>query len=317
MFSKMNYVYAVYKEKSFTKAAEKLFVSQPYLSAAIKRIESQVGSPLFERKYSSVKPTKVGYEYIAAAEKIMDIEKLFTEKVADINMLDNGNINIGCSIFFSYYLVPEILKNFSAKHPKININLTDASASTLDRLLNDEDIDFIINTKNEEKKNCEYIPITEEKILLAVPSSFKCNKGLEKYALTPEDIYTKGAYAPEIPLHFFEKESFILLKSGNDMHFKAVSLFEAENISPKISFSLDLLATSYALTASGNGVSFVTDTIFKNKALKDDVLLYNIKGSGSRTVYLIKKKNRYTSNAIKKFIELIDLKTWFITLFQV
>lgn len=99
MFSKMNYVYTVYKEQSFTKAAEKLYVSQPYLSASIKRIEKLVGSPLFERRHSSVKPTKIGYEYISAAEKIMDIEKLFSEKAADINMLDSGNINIGCSIF--------------------------------------------------------------------------------------------------------------------------------------------------------------------------------------------------------------------------
>lgn len=305
MFSKMNYVYTVYKEQSFTKAAEKLYVSQPYLSASIKRIEKLVGSPLFERRHSSVKPTKIGYEYISAAEKIMDIEKLFSEKAADINMLDSGNINIGCSIFFSYYLIPELLKRFSAKYPKININLTDASASTLDRLLNDEEIDFVIDTKDEEKKNCEYIPITEEKILLAVPSSFACNKGLEKYALTPEAIYKKDAIAPEVPLSYFENESFILLNSGNDMHSKAVSLFKAENISPKISFSLDLLATSYALTVAGNGVSFVTDTVFKNKPVKDEVLLYNIKGSGTRTVYLIKKKNRYTTNSIKKFIDII------------
>ena len=73
MFSKIQYVYILYKEQSFTKAAEKLNVSQPYLSAAIKRIEKQIGAPLFERKFSSVRPTKVGYEYLQAAEKIMDI----------------------------------------------------------------------------------------------------------------------------------------------------------------------------------------------------------------------------------------------------
>ena len=50
MFSKMHYVYAVYKEQSFTKAAEKLYISQPYLSATIKRIEAEIGFPLFERK---------------------------------------------------------------------------------------------------------------------------------------------------------------------------------------------------------------------------------------------------------------------------
>lgn len=305
MFSKMHYVYAVYKEQSFTKAAEKLYISQPYLSATIKRIEAEIGFPLFERKYSSVKPTKIGYEYIHAAEKIMDIENLFSEKIADINKTDSGNLNIGCSIFFSYYLMPEILKQFSAVYPKININLTDASASALDNLLNDEEIDLIVDTKDIEKKNCEYIPIAVEKILLAVPSSFACNKGLKKYALTPEDVFLNGADAPEISLEHFKNENFILLKSGNDMHTKARTIFESYNISPKISFSLDLLASSYALTVSGNGISFVTDTIFKNNRLNDPVLLYNIKNSGTRTVFVIKKKNRYTTGAIKKFIDII------------
>ena len=308
MFSKMSYIYAVYKEQSFTKAAEKLFVSQPYLSAAIKRIEKQVGAPLFERRYSSVRPTKVGYEYIQAAEKIMDIERHFTAKVTDINMLDSGSINIGCSIFFSYYLMPDILKKFTSLYPNIDITLTDASASALDRQLNNEEIDLIIDTKDTEKKHCDYIPIAEEKILLAVPASFKCNAKVRKYAVTPEEIYNNTAdfsSHPPISLDYFKDENFILLKSGNNMHAKALSLFELNNISPNVSFSLDLLATSYALTASGNGISFVTDTIFKNRHLKDEVLLYNVKGAGTRPVYLIKKKNRYTTTAIKKFIDTI------------
>ena len=311
MFSKIQCVYTVYKEQSFTKAAEKLNISQPYLSAAIKRVEQQIGAPLFERKSSAVRPTKVGYEYLQAAEKIMEIEKLFMAKVSDINMLESGNINIGCSIFFSYYLMPEILKRFSALYPNIDITLTDASASNLDRLLNDEEIDLIVDTKDSEKKNCEYIPLAEEKILLAVPSSFKCNEGIKKFALSPEEIYSNNidySSVEAVSLDNFKDENFIMLKNGNSMHTKAASLFEANNFSPKVSFNLDLLATSYALSAAGNGISFVTDTIFKNRLLKDDVLLYNVKGAGTRTVYLIKKKNRYTTNAINKFIDTIKSK---------
>ncbi len=311
MFSKAQYVYTVYKEQSFTKASEKLNISQPYLSAAIKRIEQQIGAPLFERKFSSVRPTKAGLEYIQAAEKIMDIERHFTAKLSNINMLDSGSINIGCSIFFSYYLMPDILKKFSDLYPGIDITLTDASASNLDRLLNDEEIDLIIDTKETEKKTLEYIPLAEEKILLAVPASFKCNEKICKSALTPDELYSNKidySSVKEISIDNFAKENFILLKNGNNMHTKAVSLFEANNISPKVSFSLDLLATSYALTAAGNGISFVTDTIFKNRLLKDKVLLYKVKGAGTRTVYLIKKKNRYTTNAINKFIDTIKFK---------
>ena len=58
--------------------------------------------------------------------------------------------------------MPDILKKFTTLYPHIDITLTDASASNLDRLLNDEEIDLIIDTKDEEKKNCDYVPIVEE-----------------------------------------------------------------------------------------------------------------------------------------------------------
>ena len=58
MFSKYNYVYQVYKEGNFTRAAEKLFISQPSLSVAIKNIEKKLGADLFERMGNSVKLTE-------------------------------------------------------------------------------------------------------------------------------------------------------------------------------------------------------------------------------------------------------------------
>ena len=60
MFSKYNYVYQVYKEGSFTRAAEKLFISQPSLSAAIKNIEQKLGADIFERTNGGVRLTEVG-----------------------------------------------------------------------------------------------------------------------------------------------------------------------------------------------------------------------------------------------------------------
>ena len=81
MFQKYEYVYAVYKEGNFTRAAQKLFVSQPSLSIAIKNIENERGAPIFERRASGVTLTEVGREYISAAEKIMEIESDFNNTV--------------------------------------------------------------------------------------------------------------------------------------------------------------------------------------------------------------------------------------------
>ena len=64
MFQGMEYVYQVYKDKSFSKAAANLFISQPSLSANVKRVEKKVGFPIFDRSTKPLSLTECGKEYI-------------------------------------------------------------------------------------------------------------------------------------------------------------------------------------------------------------------------------------------------------------
>ena len=79
MFRNMEYVYAVYKEMSFSRAAEKLFISQPALSAMVKKVEKRIGSPIFDRSCSPIRLTNCGKEYISCIEQIMDVEYQFSQ----------------------------------------------------------------------------------------------------------------------------------------------------------------------------------------------------------------------------------------------
>ena len=77
MFANMDYVYEVYKEGSFSKAAANLYISQPALSATVKKIEKKIGMPLFDRSTVPVQLTECGKKYMKTAEKIMDLEEDF------------------------------------------------------------------------------------------------------------------------------------------------------------------------------------------------------------------------------------------------
>ncbi|MBP2659260.1 MAG: transcriptional regulator, LysR family [Firmicutes bacterium] len=74
MFKGKEYIYEVYKEKSFSKAAQNLYISQPALSAAIKKIERRLDCCIFDRSSNPVQLTEAGTEYVKSIEKIMDIE---------------------------------------------------------------------------------------------------------------------------------------------------------------------------------------------------------------------------------------------------
>ena len=69
----MEYVYTVYEEKSFSRAAKKLFMTQPALSAAVKKVESTLGLPIFDRSHSPLRLTDAGQAYIDAVQKLMPL----------------------------------------------------------------------------------------------------------------------------------------------------------------------------------------------------------------------------------------------------
>ena len=176
-------------------------------------------------------------------------------------------------------------------------------------MIKNDELDIIIDSFDETLKEYDGEPLTREKILLCVPKNYKINESLLEFQISPEEIYedrTACEKKKPLPLDVFKNESFVILKHGNDMAHRAKLFFEESKISPEVSFTVDQMNISYALSASGMGACFLTDTLFKfGKLFKDDVVLYNIAVKDPhRSLYVAYKKNKYLSFASKKFIEL-------------
>ncbi len=107
MFQGMDYVYEVYKERSFSKAAKNLFISQPSLSAAVKKAEQKIGFPIFDRSSSPIRLTELGKEYIRSIEIIMDVENGFRNYVQDTQDMQTGCVSIGGTNFYASYVRSE------------------------------------------------------------------------------------------------------------------------------------------------------------------------------------------------------------------
>ncbi len=308
MFKKLDYVYAVYKEESFTKAAERLYISQPSLSAAIKNVEAEVGAPLFNRSGGGVTLTEIGREYINAAERMMSIKDEFENRVNEICNLDVGKIVVGGTNFLSSYLLPRIINRFSSLYPKIEVTLVEENSRTLGELVKNGEIDIVVDSFDEAAEEYTRYPLANERILLCVPSDFKINEALSDYAISPEDIYNGAEDAfdkPAVSIEMFKDESFILLKNGNDMYYRAAKIFEKAAIIPKVAFYVDQLNISYFLAESGMGLCFVTDTLFRFGKFRNKIVLYNVgEEHSARNLYIAHNKNKYCTSAMQKFIEI-------------
>ena len=112
------YVYEVYRDRSFSKAARRLYLSQPALSTAVKKAEQELGSPIFDRSVSPIQLTEEGRVYIDAAERIMHIRQEMMACVDDMSHLHTGRITIAGTAFFLSYVVPRVVKRFSALYPR-------------------------------------------------------------------------------------------------------------------------------------------------------------------------------------------------------
>ena len=87
------------EEGSFSKAAKKLFVTQPSISQLIKNMETQLGAPLFDRSSSPIQLTPIGQAYYDAAKKILSTERELENRISDINNLKTGSLTIGTTPF--------------------------------------------------------------------------------------------------------------------------------------------------------------------------------------------------------------------------
>ena len=113
MLKKMRYVYTVYEEKSFSKAAERLFVSQPSLSAMVKKVESDYGITIFDRTTTPVSLTPEGEYYIHTAKRVLKLETDMRQHFRECSKGLNGSVTFGGSSFFCANMLSGIIRQFN------------------------------------------------------------------------------------------------------------------------------------------------------------------------------------------------------------
>lgn len=312
MFQGMEYVYEIYKEKSFSKAAKKLYISQPSLSATVKRIENKVGYPLFDRGKKPLELTECGMQYIRTVEQIMAAKAEFSNFVNDFGDLKLGRLSIGGGSLFLSCVLPSVIREFCKQYPSIQVELIEESTGKLEEYLQSGAVDFILDNSKMDEESFERIALKEEHLILVVPKSFAVNEKLKEYQISPE-IIADGSYLKEeikdVPIKAFESEPFILLKQENDTRERAIHLFKDSKFKPNVVFELDQQMTAFNVACSGVGISFISDTLIARMPYNPNVVYYKLKGKNTaRQIYFYWKKGRYVSHAMNEFLKIVKKK---------
>lgn len=297
------YIRTIAQEKSVSKAAEKLFVSQPSLSQCVSRLEERLGVQLFIRTNYGLNLTYAGEKYVNAANNILKIYADFKNDVADEHNLIAGRLTIGLTYVISYDLLPKILPTFKENYPNIEIALVEENTAELEKKLLSGEIDFAIT------HNHPRIPITkglEEKCRLQEdPFILVCSKNhpiLEKSFV--DDAYD----FPMINLKDCENETFIMVHPGQRIRQITNYMLQTLQIAPEILLTTQNCYTAKSLASKGLGICLLPLKYANSFINTEDEYQYChlTHKDAYWSLSVMTLKTGYLSNAANKFIEILQ-----------
>lgn len=298
------YAYEVYRCGSFSAAAKKLFLTQPALSAAVRKLEDGLGVVLFDRSASPLRLTPAGRVYMDALERIRRIENETREQLADLSSLRSGRVVVSGANFASSFIFPSIMMRFGERYGGVQVELLESNSQDLRQLLLAEEIDLLI-AHHFDPALYDAWPLLDERLLLAVPEARPINQSLGDRGVTAEAL-RQGlplSQLQPVALSRFAEEPFLILKKGNDMHRRALQLCGEAGFSPQVRIYLDQLITSYNLACAGMGAAFIPDVLAR-RAYGANCLFYRLEGAAARRqMFIGSKRNRYMTRACSAFID--------------
>lgn len=203
------YFYIVATEGSVSKAAQKLLLAQPTLSAQLKQFEQFLDVSLFDREGKKLILTEEGSNILSYAKSIFDLGKELSDTLKDHSEKGRIKLQIGVASFIPKTFIDQIIKFVLNKEPNIYLNLVENHIDELILQLKNHKLDFIFN-------DFPHLAPTEEGIenslIGKIPVIFCANKQLaKKYPKIPEDLNKAPLYLPTAQSQTFHQlEEFFL-----------------------------------------------------------------------------------------------------------
>ncbi|MBW7572680.1 LysR family transcriptional regulator [Caproiciproducens faecalis] len=293
----LQYVLTVAQEKSFSKAAEKLHVSQPSLSQYVQRLEEELETELFDRSSIPLKLTYTGSLYCDTAKEFLSLEDQLVAQIKDAANSKRGRISIGISPYRTTYLLPPVLREFRRRYPDIEIELNEKRNQELEELLLSGDVDVAVTVLPLRNDQLVHQVLFNEKIVLAVPK-----EGFDRFI----PAQTRGKPLASVDLELLKDAPFIALTSDYRLHDIMLNLCKEAGFTPNIILYCRNIEAVRAMVIEGLGVSILpyNPYIFLHSRIHPDY--YTLEGlSDSREIAISFKKNRYLTNAAKAFVRIL------------
>jgi LysR family transcriptional regulator, hydrogen peroxide-inducible genes activator len=286
--TELRYIVAVADERHFGRAAEKSFVSQPSLSASIRKVEEELGVTLFERGKAGVLVTEIGAQVVAQARRTLEeAARVKTVAKQGRNPLA-GVLRLGVIHTIAPYLLPGLVAALRTAAPHMPLDIEENMTANLDRMLREGEIDVAILALPFQAPGVETLAVYDEEFRVVVPA---------KHAL---------ARKKHVPVDALDTDELLLLPAGHCLRDQVLGSCTEFSRAPPAGRQGNSLETLRSMVASGLGITVLPATALTDRHASALVKSVPFEGSPpQRRVALAWRKGFARMAAVRRIAEAI------------
>lgn len=280
---------AVAEDRSFTRAGERLHVSQSAVSRQIGLLERELGGRLFHRDGRRISLTDAGELLAKTAATLSRQIQDVAGQISEVHELRRGRLRLAGGMSVCMYILPRLLKRYRSLHPELDLRVTSGTSETILRKLRSREVDLALLTLPVLEKDLEVVPVLrEEMVVVTAPRHPLARRGV----VDPREL---GRY----PL--------ILYEAGSRTREAIESFLREENVSFDVAMETENAEIIKAMVSNGIGITVLSHAAVAQDLRHGRLALARIRG---RKVYRetgwVYLKSEYVPRAVKEMLRVFE-----------
>lgn len=265
---------------SFTRAAEKLGVTQSGLTHMMNSLEKEVGFPLLIRDHSGVRFTAAGEGLIPAAWDLIQAARRLEGQIAAQNSVKRENIRVAAYSSICMHWLPTIVQQFRWAFPDVSVDIRMGSVDEMYRWLQEDKVDLSFASR-QDRGRYDWVPLWDDPLLAILPPDYPGEEG------------------EPFPVAEFGGQEFLMPSLGFDLDILGV--FEQQHIRPDIKNTSVEDAAILSMVEHGLGVSILSELVIQGR--RDNVIRRPLEPPACRRIGIAVQSLEEATPMVRQFID--------------
>ena len=286
--TQLEFFLMVVEQGSFSKAAVRVYRTQPAVSIAIRRLEEEIGAQLFDRSQKTPTLTDAGELVFDYAQRILALRDQARNVVAELRSLQRGRVRIGANESTSLYLLPHLILEYRERHPNVKVEIYRQVSERLPREVLDRNVDFALLAFEPVDSELESFPILQDELVLI---------------MNPDHPLAKRE---SLKIKELGKESFLAHNVKTGSRYKVVEAFTQHHTPLNVTLELATVETIKRFVQLKIGLAFVPHMCVREELERGTLTTVPVQGlTYFRTLWVTHRRQMTFSHAAAAFLEVL------------